>query len=93
MKMFVVSLVGILSLATASTVLAKTVLPTTAKDVEAQCGAGKHSCYQQPCGSTTCNYKCDKDSKCTVTIFLKVPPKSGVTGHKTNGAAEAQPAK
>ena len=91
MKMFVAPLVAILILAT-TTVFAKTVLPTTAKDVEAQCGAGKHSCYNQPCGSTTCNYKCDKDSKCTVTIFLKVHPKSSVIGEKLDNAA-IQPAK
>ncbi len=57
---------------------AVTVLNTTQGDVKKQCN-GKTSC-SGACGSTLCDYVCDKPSKqCTVAIFRKV----GKPGHQT----------
>ena len=92
MKFCIGLAVSLLLLSQAAVVAAKeTTLSTTADAVKEHCGSGGTVSCTRPCGGTNCQYTCDKDSKCTVTIFLKVHPKSGVTGEKTNAAAVVQP--
>ena len=91
MKFYIGVAAALLLLSQAPVVTAATTLTTTADAVKEHCGSGGTVSCVRPCGGTHCLYSCDKDSKCTVTIFLKVHPKSGVTGHKTNGAADVAP--
>lgn len=52
---------------------AVTVLTTTQADVKKQC-AGKTKC-STACGSTICNYVCDKPKKqCTATVYMTPRP-------------------
>lgn len=57
---------------TGSSASATTVLTTTQADVKREC-KGKTSC-STVCGSTYCNYTCDKPKKqCTVGVQLTAP--------------------
>jgi hypothetical protein len=55
---------------------------TTKGDVQKQCG-NKVGC-STACGSTSCDYGCDKKGKCTVTIDL-VRPRGGRGGSASSG--------
>ena len=57
-------------------------ITTTKGDVQKQCG-NKVGC-STACGSTSCDYGCDKKGKCTVTINL-VHPRGGGGGSASSG--------
>jgi hypothetical protein len=68
-------LVAVFSAFGLSTALAlSTTLGTTVETVKGNCQGKESGCWT-PCGSTTCNYKCD-GGNCTVTIE-RVTGKSG----------------
>jgi hypothetical protein len=67
MRVFVCSAALVLLSLSLTAKADKTVIPTTLKTVEGACGEGHQPCTKS-CGSTTCDYRCDLTSGCTVTV-------------------------